>query len=196
MTTNDLLRAFEAVSARIDENRDLLVSLDQQNGDGDLGISMSSGFHAAVRFLRGPQETDWGRRLNACGDAFNEAAPSSLGTILTFFLKGMARDLKGVCTCDLSRLAGAMRTGLDNVTARAGSKPGEKTILDSLDPGVAALEERAARRARRVRSGGQSGQGRQRAHTGNDGRMGPRRLLWRAERRGFGRRFGCGRSDF
>ena len=29
MTTNDLLRAFEAVSARIDENRDLLVSLDQ-----------------------------------------------------------------------------------------------------------------------------------------------------------------------
>ena len=49
MTTNDLLRAFEAVSARIDENRDLLVSLDQQNGDGDLGISMSSGFHAAAR---------------------------------------------------------------------------------------------------------------------------------------------------
>ena len=143
MTTNDLLRAFEAVSARIDENRDLLVSLDQQNGDGDLGISMSSGFHAAVRFLRGPQETDWGRRLNACGDAFNEAAPSSLGTILTFFLKGMARDLKGVCTCDLSRLARAMRTGLDNVTARAGSKPGEKTILDSLDPGVTALEENA-----------------------------------------------------
>ena len=143
MTTNDLLRAFEAVSARIDENRYLLVSLDQQNGDGDLGISMSSGFHAAVRFLRGPQETDWGRRLNACGDAFNEAAPSSLGTILTFFLKGMARDLKGVCTCDLSRLARAMRTGLDNVTARAGSKPGEKTILDSLDPGVTALEENA-----------------------------------------------------
>lgn len=99
MTTKDLCRAIDAISARIDENRDALVSLDQQNGDGDLGISMSGGFRAVSDFLHDSQETDLGKCLNRCGDHFNEAAPSSLGTILAFFFKGMARRPKGTETC-------------------------------------------------------------------------------------------------
>ena len=145
MTTKDLCRAIDAISARIDENRDALVSLDQQNGDGDLGISMSGGFRAVSDFLHDSQETDLGKCLNRCGDHFNEAAPSSLGTILAFFFKGMARSLKGTETCDAARLAEAMRAGLENVMAKAGSKPGEKTILDSLPPGVEALSAHAGR---------------------------------------------------
>ena len=148
MTTKDLCRAIDAISARIDENRDALVSLDQQNGDGDLGISMSGGFRAVSDFLHDSQETDLGKFLNRCGDHFNEAAPSSLGTILAFFFKGMARSLKGTETCDAARLAEAMRAGLENVMAKAGSKPGEKTILDSLTPGVEALSAHAGEGAR------------------------------------------------
>lgn len=79
MTTKDLCRAIDAISARIDENRDALVSLDQQNGDGDLGISMSGGFRAVSDFLHDSQETDLGKCLNRCGDHFNEAAPARWG---------------------------------------------------------------------------------------------------------------------
>ena len=110
MTTKDLCRAIDAISARIDENRDALVSLDQQNGDGDLGISMSGGFRAVSDFLHDSQETDLGKCLNRCGDHFNEAAPSSLGTILAFFFKGMARSLKGTETCDAERCARGWKT--------------------------------------------------------------------------------------
>ena len=60
----------------------------------------------------------------------------------------MARSLKGTETCDAARLAEAMRAGLENVMAKAGSKPGEKTILDSLTPGVEALSAHAGEGAR------------------------------------------------
>lgn len=144
MTINDLRRAVDAITARIDENKEALVELDQQNGDGDLGISMSGGFHAVADYLHACRETDWGVCLNQCGNRFNEAAPSSLGTILTFFLKGMAKNLKGKEQCDTAELAQAMAAGLENVMGKAGSKPGEKTILDSLSPGIQALAAHAA----------------------------------------------------
>lgn len=135
-----LIRAFGNISEEMEENRDRLIRLDQQNGDGDLGISMCDGFRAAYAFLKSTEETDLARILSRAGNAFNEAAPSSLGTILSFFMKGMARELKGKEYCDTREIAAAMRCGIRNIMDKAGSKPGEKTILDALDPAVCALE--------------------------------------------------------
>lgn len=144
MTVETLYRAMVAISKRMDQNKDDLIRLDQQNGDGDLGISMSDGFHAVVAYLQGQDEKDLGKVLSRSGDHFNEAAPSSLGTILSFVFKGMAKSLRGNESCDLAQLAAAMEAGLENVTSKAGSKPGEKTILDSLYPGVEKLKENAS----------------------------------------------------
>ena len=157
MTMESLKNAIGVIAEKLDENKEYLIQLDQQNGDGDLGISMSSGIHAVQDYLASNGETDLGKTLNRCGDFFNEAAPSSLGTIIAFFFKGMAKSLKGKENCSVLELAESMQAGLDNVIQKAKSKPGEKTILDSLTPGVAALREyagepdaftRAARAAR------------------------------------------------
>lgn len=40
MDAQGLARAIGRISRKIEENKDYLVKLDQQNGDGDLGISM------------------------------------------------------------------------------------------------------------------------------------------------------------
>lgn len=143
MTVETLSQAIQAISQRIDENKDELIRLDQQNGDGDLGISMSDGFHAVAAYLTDAPEKDLGKALSRCGDHFNTAAPSSLGTILTFIFKGAARTLVGQEQCDLAKMAEALQAGLENVMKKAGSKPGEKTILDALFPAVEALRENA-----------------------------------------------------
>lgn len=136
-----IIRGFQNISKEIDENKDLLISLDQQNGDGDLGISMSDGFHAVCDFLQNTEEIQLTQLFSKAGNSFNEAAPSSLGTILSFFMKGIARGLKGKESCDTMEMAAAMRLGLQNVMDKAGSKVGEKTILDSLEPAIRVLEE-------------------------------------------------------
>ena len=131
---------FARISKKIDENKERLIELDRQNGDGDLGISMSDGFHAVCAFLENTEEVRLTQLFSQAGNAFNEAAPSSLGTILSFFMKGIAKGLKGKEGCSTKEMASAMQIGIQNIMDKAGSKAGEKTILDALIPAVHTLE--------------------------------------------------------
>lgn len=140
MNAQSLRKALESISALMDENKNYLVELDAQNGDGDLGISMSGGYAAVVDFLNGCEETDLGKLMMKCSGVFNEAAPSSLGTITSFGMMGMAKSLKGKEEATLAEVADAMEAGIRMIMDKAGSKPGEKTILDALYPGVEALK--------------------------------------------------------
>ena len=100
---------------------------------------MASGFAAASGYLNQSDETDLGRLLLGAGKALNEGAPSSLGTILAFMMMGMARELKGHEEADIGLVADAFAAGVAKIMERAKSKPGEKTILDSLFPAVKTL---------------------------------------------------------
>ena len=138
-----LRRGMKEIARVMAENRQYLIELDQRNGDGDLGISMSDGYAAAALALDSTEEKDLGKLMLAAGKAFNEAAPSSLGTITSLGMMGMAKALKGLEEMDAAQLAQAFTQGVERIMERAGSKPGEKTILDALDPAAAALRNHA-----------------------------------------------------
>lgn len=142
MDAQGLARAIGRISRKIEENKDYLVKLDQQNGDGDLGISMNDGFKAVCMIMELSEEKDLGKLLMKAGNAFNEAAPSSLGTILSFGFMGMARSLKGTIDATPQQIADALHAGVDKIMEKAGSKPGERTILDSLYPAVETFGKR------------------------------------------------------
>lgn len=135
---------IEAISGEMLANRDYLVELDQVNGDGDLGISMDDGYRAVAEYLKTAEEKDLGRLMMACGKVFNASAPSSLGTITSFGFIGMAKALRGKEVVSFEEAAGAMLIGVENIMEKAESKVGEKTILDSLYPGVLALVKYAS----------------------------------------------------
>ena len=122
MNKQDIQGIFEQLAQIMEENREELIRLDQQNGDGDLGITMSNATRAAQQDLLRSQETDLG-----------------LGTILAFYMKGAARALKGKQEVTCEEAARALQAGAANITDKAGSRPGEKTILDALCPGADAL---------------------------------------------------------
>jgi len=136
-------KVFASISSQMTENREYLIALDAQNGDGDLGISMDAGFRAVAAWLQDPGVTDLGRLFLAAGKVLNEAAPSSLGTILSFALMGIAKSLKGKETASIDEMVVAMDAGVHLIMERAGSKPGEKTILDALCPALDTLRETA-----------------------------------------------------
>ncbi len=144
----NLSTIFDAISRTMSEHRSYLITLDQQAGDGDLGISMDEGYRAIATFLQTTTEDDLGKLFMSFATLFNEAAPSSLGTITSFAFMGMAKQLKGKTEAGLDELIEAMEAGIARIMEKAKSKPGEKTILDSLYPAVKALDEHRADDAR------------------------------------------------
>lgn len=140
MNYDSLCKIITSISDIMTENKDYLVSLDQQNGDGDLGISMSSGYEAVKNYVIASEERDLGKLLMKCSSVFNEAAPSSLGTITAFGFMGMAKALKGKEEATFAECADALDAGLNKIMEKAKSKPGEKTILDALYPAIEVLK--------------------------------------------------------
>lgn len=136
---SEIKKGISFIAKEMTENRDYLVELDQRNGDGDLGISMSEGFNALVEVLNKTEETDIGKVFRDLSKTFNESAPSSLGTILSFGLMGIAKELKGKIEVSRQEFSVALEKGLDNILDKTGSKVGEKTIIDSLSPGIESL---------------------------------------------------------
>lgn len=151
MNRKSVTGIITAISAHMTENRDYLIELDQVNGDGDLGISMSDGYQAAAEFLATSEENDLGKLIMACGKVFNASAPSSLGTITTFAFMGIAKALKGKEEVSFQEAAQALLAGVENIMVKAESKTGEKTIIDSLYPGAQALVKYADHPAEAVR---------------------------------------------
>lgn len=136
---SEIKKGISSIAKEMTDNRDYLVELDQRNGDGDLGISMSEGFNALVEVLNMTEETDLGKVFRDLSKTFNESAPSSLGTILSFGLMGIAKELKGKTEVSRQEFSVALEKGLDNILDKTGSKVGEKTIIDSLSPGIESL---------------------------------------------------------
>ena len=136
---SEIKKGISSIAKEMTDNRDYLVELDQRNGDGDLGISMSEGFNALAEVLNKTEETDLGKVFRDLSKTFNESAPSSLGTILSFGLMGIAKELKGKTEVSRQEFSVALEKGLDNILDKTGSKVGEKTIIDSLSPGIESL---------------------------------------------------------
>lgn len=140
MTVFELKDIISSISDIMTKNKDYLIELDAQNGDGDLGLSMSNGFKAIADFMASNTEKDLGKVFMKMSSIFNEASPSSLGTIISFSIIGMAKSLKGKEEANLSEFANAFENGVKLIMEKANSKLGEKTILDSLYPAIESLK--------------------------------------------------------
>ena len=140
---SDFKAIFKEILAVMEENKDFLVELDAQAGDGDLGISMCQGFSAIAAGIEGLEVTEINRLLSNAAMILNEASPSTMGTILSVGLMGGAKTIKGKTQVELQDLADFFAAAIAAIMSRAGSKPGEKTILDALNAGSLALAESA-----------------------------------------------------
>ncbi len=135
---NDIKEIFKLISKKMDINRDYLVELDSKAGDGDLGISMSAGFRAVLK-SEAMEMNNFKRFFMNAGMAINEASPSSLGTIMFMGLLGGAKKIAEYDELGPKELGQFFAGWTEAIMTKTGSKPGEKTILDSVLPATEAL---------------------------------------------------------
>lgn len=131
-----LLDVLPKLGTHADELRDL----DAVIGDGDLGITVSTGGAAAAAVLAAlPADADARSVLRAAGLAFSSANPSTFaalvgsGVITASDAYARGEHLPEGGASDLVRAIAAQ------IAERGGASLGDKTLLDALEPLAAAL---------------------------------------------------------
>ncbi|MBQ9910327.1 MAG: dihydroxyacetone kinase subunit DhaK [Lachnospiraceae bacterium] len=136
---SDMKRLFSAFRDAALEHREELIRLDSVAGDGDLGITMADGFTAVEKLLSEHRFSDIGELFYAAGKHFSVAAPSSLGTLISFGFIGAGKALRGKSEVSYAEFAKALEAFEEAVASLGGAKVGDKTFLDGFDPAVRLL---------------------------------------------------------
>jgi len=139
-----LIRVMDNILAVIEANEGYLTSLDAEIGDADHGINMVRGFQLVHERLSALGDPSVSEIMSTAGMAIMEGAAGSAGVLYgTFFMQGGAA-LEGKSIIDKEALASLFSVGYAAmVEMSGGTKPGEKTMIDALDPAVKSLNESA-----------------------------------------------------
>lgn len=125
---------FIHVSDRLVESKDLLTQADKAIGDGDHGVGMARGFEAVRHKLEGTPLTTLDELLKAVGMALMTSVGGAAGAVFGTFFRGGAKRLGGREVFDSESLSFMLLDGLQAVKDRGKAKPGDKTMVDALQP--------------------------------------------------------------
>lgn len=138
-----LARAWvRAVAAAVDEHKDHLTQLDSAIGDADHGVNMQRGFAAVLTALDGYEPATVGEVLVKTGTTLISVVGGAAGPLYGTFFRAAGKQLSAP-SADVSELAAALAAGLEGVEKMGAAAPGDKTMVDALTPGLAALAEQA-----------------------------------------------------
>jgi dihydroxyacetone kinase len=132
--------ALIAMEQVLVSNEDYLGKLDAIAGDGDHGVGMVRGIHAAV--IEAKTNTGGvGHVMVAAGNAFSDRAGGTSGILWGIFISAIGNALGNTEKVDTEKLYGALELATETLVSKSKAKLGDKTMLDTLLPFIDALDE-------------------------------------------------------
>lgn len=146
ITAAEFIDYFKLVVEVIEKEKDYLCELDRKLGDGDHGVTMSIGWQAVNQKLNNElsSETDCGKISSTIGMTFLNAVGSSVGPLYaTGFLRGGKAVAQKSELIDQD-LVDYWIAFINGIKERGQAKVGDKTMIDTLDPALEALQASAS----------------------------------------------------
>ncbi len=132
-------RLIRAVAETIIAHAEELTRLDQAIGDGDHGVNMQRGCAAVLADLDRIGALPWPQALHAAGTVLVMTVGGASGPLFGTLFMQLGKSLPPAPT--RADMAGALAGAVAAVKARGKSDVGAKTMLDVLDPVLAALRD-------------------------------------------------------
>ncbi|WP_066501173.1 dihydroxyacetone kinase subunit DhaL [Abyssisolibacter fermentans] len=123
------------------EKRDELARLDAVIGDGDHGISMARGARAAKERISALEEGTCRDYFKCYGRALVSTIGGAMGPLFGSIFLEISKVAKDNELDTLELMAKGLRNAELKIMDLGGAKLGDKTMLESLDPAVKALEK-------------------------------------------------------
>jgi dihydroxyacetone kinase len=137
------LQAIEAACAALIDAKGELTELDRITGDGDLGVSMDRAAKAVQAAAKSYPLDDVPATLKALGHTLRRELGGSSGPLYGVLCLRCGSVLAATGTGRLEDWAGALDQGCRAIGELGGAQPGDRTMLDALDPFVKTLQEGA-----------------------------------------------------
>jgi triose/dihydroxyacetone kinase / FAD-AMP lyase (cyclizing) len=136
-----LRRVIEAVCACLIDAEPVLTEMDQRVGDGDLGISLSRGARGILHEMDNyPAETAPGAVLRAASATVRRVVGGTSGPLYAVMLLRAGSALDQSTGFDAKRWADAFSAGVSALMELGGAHPGDRTMVDALQPAAEALQ--------------------------------------------------------
>lgn len=145
ITVADLPALFEEISHVMQQNKELLTSMDANMGDGDLGLTMTKGFGALPAATKELQETDIGKFLVKTGWDLAAKIPSTMGTLMASGLVESGKALFGKEELGASDFVLFFEAFGKGIEKRGKCKPGDRTVLDAIDGAACAARNQISK---------------------------------------------------
>jgi dihydroxyacetone kinase-like protein len=140
-TAADVAAAVRAVAAVVAEHRVELIQLDRAIGDGDHGENLDRGFRAVVSKLDESTPDTPAAVLKLVATTLISKVGGAAGPLYgTAFLRA-ATALGDTAELGPAEVTEALRAALGGIVARGKAEPGDKTMVDALEPAVQAAEK-------------------------------------------------------
>ncbi|AZO56751.1 MULTISPECIES: dihydroxyacetone kinase subunit DhaK [unclassified Mesorhizobium] len=135
-------RLIVAVCEKLISLEATLNGLDAKAGDGDTGSTVATGARSVLERLDKLPLADPAATLGAVGDLLSASMGGSSGVLLSIFFTTGSRALDGGTDVPKALLA-----GLERMTFYGGAKPGDRTMVDALEPALRALDAKGLEEA-------------------------------------------------
>lgn len=129
----------------IHKNREFLSDIDGKIGDGDHGINMDKGFQLASSRLDDGMSLS--ESLRILGRTLLMEIGGSMGPLYGQFFKAMAKVSKQSDEIGVREIATMLDAAYGAIQELGEAKPGDKTLVDTLDPAVSAMNTAATANA-------------------------------------------------
>ncbi|MET9552045.1 dihydroxyacetone kinase subunit DhaL [Streptomyces sp. NPDC006645] len=132
-------RWLSTAAASVEREADRLTELDSAIGDADHGSNLQRGFRAVTAELEKASPETPGAVLTLAGRQLISTVGGASGPLYGTLLRRTGRALADSAEVTPAQLAEALGAGVAAVAQLGGAKAGDKTMLDALEPAVAAL---------------------------------------------------------
>ena len=133
-------QAIEAACKALIDNEDELTEMDRVTGDGDLGTSMARAAKAVLAAVESYPLDDIPATLIALGHTLRRELGGSSGPLYGVLFLRCGSVLEGSGITGMEQWAEALDQGRRAISELGGAKPGDRTMIDALEPFVRELK--------------------------------------------------------
>ncbi len=123
-----------AVADRIIASEPILTDADRALGDGDHGVGMERGMRAVREKLAADPPEDVGKVFMDVGMAMMSTMGGASGAVFGTLFRSGGKAISGALSFGGEQAVIFFREASQGVMQRGGAKPGDKTMVDALDP--------------------------------------------------------------